>query len=492
MSELTRRTLLRGAAGAAVAGPLLWRQAAVAGAAPVEQVHLQFGDDPARDMTVSWVTAAPVKRPRVRVGTPRTGPGDVVAAETRTYRDASTGTEVFTHHVRLRGLRPDTEHVYAVEHDGAPSPVAATFRTAPAGPSRFRFTSFGDQGTGTSTDRLSTPFGAYVVDQIERQQPLFHLLNGDLAYSDLDANPVGAWTDFFRNNQRSAARRPWMPTLGNHENETGNGPQGFASYLTRFGLPGNGSRDFDGNWYAFTVGNVRFVAVDNDDVALQDAGNFYVNGYSAGAQRRWLERTLAAARNDSSVDWVVVFMHHCLVSSAGANGSDLGVRESWQDLFDRYGVDLVLSGHDHDYERSHVLQGWDPASPTRTPLVASHAPTEIDAIRGTVYLVLGGGGSYPLNEYAGIAPPAMFAKVVTGRSTQDIELERAEWSAVRDTEWAFGFATFDVDPGHQGGRTTIRVTYQRTAPSSAGEPTVFDTFTLHRPRRSRPTTFAGR
>ena len=84
----------------------------------------------------------------------------------------------------------------------------------------------------------------------------------------------------------------------------------------------------------------------------------YVRGYSGGAQTRWLESTLAAARGDASIDWIVVQLHQCACSSApGGDGSDLGVRQEWLPLFDTYEVDLVLSGHDHGYERSFPVRG---------------------------------------------------------------------------------------------------------------------------------------
>jgi 3',5'-cyclic AMP phosphodiesterase CpdA len=69
------------------------------------------------------------------------------------------------------------------------------------------------------------------------------------------------------------------------------------------------------------------------------------------------------------VDWIVVQMHQCALSSSQTgNGSDLGIRQEWLDLFDRFEVDLVLNGHDHDYERSFPVRrvehgvGWDAAS----------------------------------------------------------------------------------------------------------------------------------
>jgi Purple acid Phosphatase, N-terminal domain len=77
-------------------------------------------------------------------------------------------------------------------------------------------------------------------------------------------------------------------------------------------------------------------------------------------QTIWLEKTLAEARRDRSVDMIVVFMHQCAMStSVPGNGSDLGIRQAWLPLFDKYEVDLVLSGHEHDYERTYPVRGYD-------------------------------------------------------------------------------------------------------------------------------------
>jgi hypothetical protein len=114
---------------------------------------------------------------------------------------------------------------------------------------------------------LSYPQARFAVMAVERFQPLFHLLNGDLSYADL--NPFSqpeVWSDFANNVQISAANRPWMPCPANHEIEFYTGPQGIGSYLSRFLLPDNGT-SFPGRWYSFRVGSVFFISLDGNDVA---------------------------------------------------------------------------------------------------------------------------------------------------------------------------------------------------------------------------------
>jgi 3',5'-cyclic AMP phosphodiesterase CpdA len=178
---------------------------------------------------------------------------------------------------------------------------------------------------------------------------LFPLFNGDLCYANLAEDRVRTWWDFWQNNSRSARNRPWMPSAGNHENELGNGPIGYQAYQTFFSVPETaGQTDVTrGLWYSFTVGSVRVISIANDDVCYQDGGDSYVRGYSQGVQKLWLEKELFAARGNHDIDWIVVCMHQVAISTAEANGADLGIREEWGPLFDKYGVDLVLCGHEH-------------------------------------------------------------------------------------------------------------------------------------------------
>ena len=69
-------------------------------------------------------------------------------------------------------------------------------------------------------------------------------------------------------------------------------------------------------------------------------------------QLAWLERTLAAATEP----WRIVALHHPPYS-AGWHGSSIDVRRAFQPLLDRFGVTLVLAGHDHDYQRSKPIHG---------------------------------------------------------------------------------------------------------------------------------------
>ncbi len=477
-------------------GPGVWYQPDRSGAPPVGGLHLQFGKNASTEVVVSWHTTEAVGNPRVMLGTPASGFGRTVAAETRTYRDAKSNNEVRVYHAHLTNLNADTDYVYAAVHDGT-TPELGTVRTAPWGRKPLRFTSFGDQSTPNLdfladgryvSDNIGSPAAGDTTIAIERLAPLFNLVNGDLCYANLAHDRIRTWSDWFENNTRSARYRPWMPAAGNHENELGNGPIGYGAYQTYFALPDSGTGpEMRGLWYSFTAGSVRVISLNNDDVCYQDGGNFYVHGYSGGEQRRWLAKELDAARRDPDIDWVVVCMHQTAISTAAGNGADLGIRQEWLPLFDQYKVDLVLCGHEHHYERSHPLRGTQD-TPTRTPIPVDTRTDLIDATRGTVHLVIGGGGtSKPTN---GLFFPRLECQVITGvgafdpgigRKAPIHVMEDAPWSAFRDRENPYGFAAFDVDPGQPGGNTSIKAThYAVNGPD--GALSVIDQFTLTKPR----------
>ncbi|MFD5124090.1 purple acid phosphatase family protein [Streptomyces sp. NPDC058385] len=494
----------------AAASPMLWLRPEGFGMPPVSGLHLQFGADTAREVVVSWQTPVPVRRPRVMLGTPAHGLGSEVAARTSFYKDAKSGQSIYVHHARLRRLRPGTDYVYAAVHDGT-TPESGSFCTGPSGRAPFTFTSFGDQGTPTVgklngptppritekltylNDNLGSPYANDVTTAVERMAPLFHLINGDLCYANLANDRVRTWSDWFDMTSRSSRFRPWMPAAGNHENELGNGPLGFGAYQTYFALPDNGGDpETNGLWYAFTVGSVRVVSLANDDVAYQDGGNSYIRGYSGGAQRRWLQAELARTRADRDIDWIVVVMHQVVVSTADhpGNGADLGIRQEWLPLFDRYGVDVVVCGHEHHYERSHPIRGHQP-NDTMTPDPAGTRTDVVDTGAGTVHMVIGGGGtSIPSMDVLFDTPRCNVITGVggtgaNGKKTPVYVTEDAPWSAVRDRVNPYGFVAFTVDPGtHPGGRTTMAVTYYAVT-GLYGQAEPVDTFTLQRNRSDR-------
>lgn len=118
-----------------------------------------------------------------------------------------------------------------------------------------------------------------------------------------------------------------LAILGNHDVMRGHGDD----QLDELGMPGR--------WWAWERDDVLVVGLDSTRADDPE-------------QRAWLERTLS----ETSARWRIVAVHHPPYS-AGYQGSSLAVREAFTPLFVRHGVQLVLSGHDHDYQRSVPLAG---------------------------------------------------------------------------------------------------------------------------------------
>ena len=230
-----REFLRRGAAvgAAAAAGPWLWRQLAYAADAPVAQVHLSFGADAAREMSVSWMTPAPVAGAGVEVA------GARVAARTVQY----PGYPGFFHHASLRGLAPATSYDYKI------AGTTGRFTTGPSGRAPFTFTAFGDQGVDgpgpTDVGATAPPNQAAANTRLAQSiDPAFHVIVGDLAYANGDQS---LWDRWFSMVEPMARTTPWMPLIGNHEIEalaasiTGApsdswGTWGYDPYRSRFAL----------------------------------------------------------------------------------------------------------------------------------------------------------------------------------------------------------------------------------------------------------------
>jgi hypothetical protein len=116
-----------------------------------------------------------------------------------------------------------------------------------------------------------------------------------------------------------------LAVLGNHDVANGD------AQLAALGMPGH--------WWSVVRGNVLLIGLDS-------------NRWNDPDQREWLDRTLA----ETTATWRIVALHHPPYS-AGYQGSNRNVREAFSPLFERYGVQLVLAGHDHDYQRSVPING---------------------------------------------------------------------------------------------------------------------------------------
>jgi hypothetical protein len=224
---------------------------------------------------------------------------------------------------RLGDLQPAHSYCYSLAGLTAP----AGFRTAPAPgtDAPVRFVAFGDSGSDDS-DQLS------LLAQLDTVPFDFIVHTGDIAYESgtpvqLDRTVFDVYAPLLRS-------FPLYPITGNHDYDTDGGAPFFRSFV----LPENGAPSLPEHWYSFDWGNAHFVGLDTERIGATQAA--------------WLEQDLM----QNQLPWTIVFAHRPPFSS-GEHGSDEAFRHHFVPVLEKFQVALVLNGHDHDYERTKVLNG---------------------------------------------------------------------------------------------------------------------------------------
>ncbi|MBE9471764.1 MAG: metallophosphoesterase family protein [Chloroflexi bacterium] len=299
--------------------------------APTPTSTPDFGDTLVRGPYLQSVTSDSIIVVWETEGSSR---GEVVYGATDEYGSSVTDPVIGTDHaITLAHLAPYTTYHYRVVGDGVPLSADTSFRTA-AGPdqSKFTFAAFGDT-------RTQHQIHQEVVDSIVAITPDFVLHTGDLVYL---GNMLPYWETFFEIEGELMASTPLFPALGNHE-------ANHQHYFDLFHLPGNE------RWYTFDYGNARFISLQVDGIVDFGPGS---------EQHDWLERELAA----NTQPWLFVYFHiPPYTSSREEPDIEQDVRQALAPLFEQYGVDVVFTGHHHNYERNEV--------------------------NGVTYIVTGGGGA---------------------------------------------------------------------------------------------------
>ena len=326
---------------------LLWACGGATDVTPA-QLRLSWAGDPKTTMTVMWQTQ-------------KAAGGVVEYGETERLGKSAAGKNItyayqtgVLHETTITGLKADTTYWYRAGSPDGGFSAPASFRTAPGGIRDFTFTALGDHGT-TADSRAN-------IQHMLADRPAFQLLLGDWSYANGN-QPV--WDDWFTLIEPFTRTIPMMTALGNHENERIEGKRiGYMAALARTAMPEPETR------YFFDYCGVRFIAYNSDD-------------YQNPEQREWLQKTLEESRRDSGVRWLILFMHHPLYSSNVNRLDNAGLIAEVRETLDRYKVDLVLAGHNHNFERSYALRGAEPVS---------SEPTGSRKGDGVVFVISGGGG----------------------------------------------------------------------------------------------------
>jgi hypothetical protein len=407
---------------AVVAGVLLGLATAAGAQVVTRGPYLQLGTD--ASIVIRWRTDV-ITDSRVQLGT---------APETldRQIDDANITKE---HVVPVAGLAADTTYYYAIGTGGGTGAPAMTlaggdaehrFVTAPApGVGKpTRIWAIGDSGTADAS--VAAVRDAYLAYAGDRPTDVWLML-GDNAYpSGTDAQYQTAVFTLFAGLLR---RNVLWPTLGNHDGRSSTSATQTGPYYNAFTLPALGEAGGVASgteaYYSFDYGDIHFVCLDSFGVA-RTAGSPMMS---------WLASDLQA----TVARWIIAFWHHPPYSK-GSHDSDrerelIEMRENALPLLEAAGVDLVLGGHSHSYERSVLLDGHYGASATLTEEMTrdpgsgrieetgayskAAAPHE-----GAVYVVAGSGGHVsggPLDH------PAMFvAWNLVGSVVVDVDGDRLD------------------------------------------------------------------
>lgn len=372
--------------------------------------YLQIGAP--TSMTVVWRTDVATTG-KVEYGT-------AVGSLSLSATDNKTHTQ---HEVRLTGLQPGTRYYYRV---GTATAALAGgdaqhfFDTSPATGSatRFRLWVVGDSGTGGSMqkkvrDTMLTYVGA--------DRPNLYLHMGDMAYSD--GKDAEFQTNFFDIYQNILRNTVCWPTMGNHEGHNANSNTQTGPYYDAYALPkaaeAGGLPSGTEAYYSFDHANVHFVVLNSYDISRKVADPMLT----------WLKSDLASTKQP----WIVAFFHHPPYTK-GSHDSDtegnlVDMRENALPILEAGGVDLVLAGHSHVYERSWLLSGAY-ATPSRydASLIVDKGDGKLKgtgayrkpatAGKGAVYVVAGHGGTGVSSK--GKHPLMYFTEVQNGSCVVDV------------------------------------------------------------------------
>jgi len=349
------------------------------------------------------------------------------------------------HVVTVSGLSPGTRYYYSVGSTGAVlagnDPGYWFVTPPPAGTAKpFRTWVLGDSGTANAD--AARVRDAYLAFTGSRGTDLWLML-GDNAYQEgTDLEYQAAVFNMYPATLRTV---PLWPTLGNHDGASADSATQSGPYYDIFTLPRNGEAGGVAStteaYYSFDYANVHFICLDS----------YESSRVPGSAMLTWLQSDLQA----TSRDWIVAFWHHPPYSK-GSHDSDtelelVEMRQNVLPILEARGVDLVLGGHSHSYERSflidshyglsstfgpaNVLDGGDGRSggngayekPVLGP--ASH--------EGTVYTVAGSSGQV---SGGSLDHPAMLLNLsVLGSLVLDINGNRLDATflddlgAIRDT-----------------------------------------------------------
>ncbi|MHA1820823.1 MAG: metallophosphoesterase [Promethearchaeota archaeon] len=252
----------------------------------------------------------------------------------------ATGEPGFVHHVYLNNLEPNTTYYYKIyekfenEHILDNSENIFNFTTAASDASYFKFAFIGDM---QPTDDLMIKHNKLVTKGLLNKDFKFICQLGDMA--DSGAN-LEDWHRLFESYSLIASHVPGVQTIGNHD-WAGSG--GSSNWGELFPQPYVNPKK--GRYFSFNYHNVHIISLDN-----------FERTYSMSEEQiNWLINDLQKAQAEGK-EWIFVMFHLTLIT-VSTSGHYYDLEKQLVPIFDKYGVDFVFFGHDHDYQHYNVTYG---------------------------------------------------------------------------------------------------------------------------------------
>jgi Calcineurin-like phosphoesterase len=241
--------------------------------------------------------------------------------------------------------------------------------------SGFNFVSAGDWGCGNRAKGI--------FSMMKKMEPELYLGLGDYSYEP----SMYCWFDTVKE-----AGPLLKVVVGNHDVEGSL----LKQLMNKFHL--------DSQYYSFDYRNVHFLALSTE-----------LEPDEYDDQFQFASEDLANARLDKKIDWIIVFQHRPLYSGSGLE--ILEFREPYHHLFEKYHVDLVLTGHAHNYERSYPIL-YNENKPSR-PTITDHEVKQYFDPQGTIFVIAGTGGK----SIQFVEPKPFLTKIYEGYGCINVQIE---------------------------------------------------------------------
>jgi predicted phosphodiesterase len=307
-----------------------------------DRIILTFHGDPATSRAVTWRTDLSITQAVAQIAEATVNSGFAKHAVTRNavtepfdlglYK-GNTSLSVYYHSVVFEGLKPDTLYAYRVGDGSKHWSEWIQFRTAQTDYAPTQFVYFGDAQNDVHAHWSRVIRMAYQT----APQASFVIHAGDLINT---AHRDHEWAQWYKAGGFIHSQWTAIPVAGNHEFSplAKNEPRKLSiQWRPQFTLPVENELAGALHETVYTVDyqDLRIIVLNSNDHLAE--------------QTRYLEQQL----KNSTAKWKIVTCHHSVFSPAKGRNFQFA-RDHWKPLLDKYGVDLVLNGHDHTYARGHV------------------------------------------------------------------------------------------------------------------------------------------